>query len=183
MGLLLFSHSLAGLSLEPGHAFKFFGISLRLTHSQLLPYILPAVAIYGLLRYYYYFILLTKTPYAVRQNLLNKLVHHIHLKDGPRLCSFVPLAFILARPNLNSGHSVHGCTSVIAKQGNQNHGMTNQELGQSRKMRMVFPLCRRKGWHFRRTCRCYSRLSLVVEFGQGGIMSLLNNPCRFDSTF
>lgn len=85
VGLLLLSCSIAGLSLEPDHIVKLIGIPLRLSYPQLLPYVLLAAAIYGLLRYYYYFILLSKTPYAARRDLLNKLVHHIHLEDGLKM--------------------------------------------------------------------------------------------------
>lgn len=47
--VLLLSYSIAGLSLEPDHAFELIGIPLRLSHPQLLPYVLLAAAIYGLL--------------------------------------------------------------------------------------------------------------------------------------
>ena len=82
MGLLLLSYSIAGISLEPDPAFDLFGIPFRLSRPQLLPYVLLAAAVYGLIRYYYYCVLLTKTPYTVRRDLLNRLVHHIHLKNG-----------------------------------------------------------------------------------------------------
>lgn len=82
IGVLLLSYAIAGISLEQDPSFDLLGIRFHLSRPQLLPYVLLAAAIYGLLRYYYYCVLLTMTPYAVRRDLLNKLVHHIRLKDG-----------------------------------------------------------------------------------------------------
>jgi hypothetical protein len=82
MGLLLVGYSIAGISLEPDPAVSLLGIPFRLSRPQLLPYVLAAATLYGLLRYYYYCILLTRTPYSVRRDLLNRLVRHIRLKDG-----------------------------------------------------------------------------------------------------
>lgn len=81
MGLLLLSYSISGISLEPDPVFNLLGIPFRLDRPQYLPYILLAAAIYGSFRYYYFCILLTNTPYSVRRDFLNKLVHHIHIKD------------------------------------------------------------------------------------------------------
>lgn len=82
MGLLLFSYAVSGISLEPDPVFNLLGIPFRLDRPQYLPYILLAAAIYGSSRYYYFCILLTKTPYSARRDLLNKLVHHIQIKEG-----------------------------------------------------------------------------------------------------
>lgn len=82
MGLLLVSYALAGISLQPGTAVNLFGIPFRLARPQLLPYVLVMASLYGLLRFYYYSVIVIRSPYSTRRELLNRLVRHVRQKDG-----------------------------------------------------------------------------------------------------
>jgi len=82
MGLVLLGFSLAGISLKPSSTIDLFGISLLLSRPQLFPYVLLIATLYGLLRFYYYGLLVTKSPYAARRDLMNRLICHLQMVDG-----------------------------------------------------------------------------------------------------
>lgn len=82
MGVILLAIALAGISLEPVSKFDLLGIPFRLTRPQLLPYVVLLASLYGLLRFYYYGVLVTKSPYAARRELMNRLISHVHMASG-----------------------------------------------------------------------------------------------------
>lgn len=82
VGLLLLSYAISGVSLIPEPSFNLLGLPLRIDRPHFFPYVLVAAAIYGGVRYYYFCCLLVESPFAIRRNHLNKLVHHVQLGDG-----------------------------------------------------------------------------------------------------
>ncbi len=82
MGLILISYALAGITLQPDAAVNFFGMPFHIARPQLLPYVLVLASLYGLLRFYYYSVLATRSPYSTRRELLNRLVRHVRQNDG-----------------------------------------------------------------------------------------------------
>lgn len=82
MGLVLLGFALAGISIEPDSKIDLFGISFLLARPKFLPYVLLLASLYGLLRFYYYGVLITKSPYAARRELMDRLVCHLQAADG-----------------------------------------------------------------------------------------------------
>lgn len=76
MGMILLGFALSGISIAPNSKFNLFGFSFLLPRPQMLPYILFLASLYGLLRFYYYGVLVTKSPYAARRELMDRLVCH-----------------------------------------------------------------------------------------------------------
>ena len=82
MGMVLLGAALAGISLDPESEIDLFGVSFLLARPQLFPYVLLLASIYGLLRFYYYGVLVTKSPYAARRELMDRLVCHLEAGGG-----------------------------------------------------------------------------------------------------
>lgn len=72
-GLVLLSYSVAGIGLEAGAKASIFGIPFVISRPELLPFGLILASLYGLLRFYYYGLMLPNSPYRHRKNLLSKL--------------------------------------------------------------------------------------------------------------
>jgi len=72
-GLVLLSYSVAGIGLEPGAKASIFGIPFVISMPKLLPFGLVLASLYGVLRFYYYGLMLPNSPYRHRKNLLSKL--------------------------------------------------------------------------------------------------------------
>ena len=71
--LLLFSFSVAGIQLDPGTTASIFGVPFKIASPDLLPIGLVALSVYGLIRYYYYAIMLGPSPYRKRKDFLHTL--------------------------------------------------------------------------------------------------------------
>ena len=76
--LLLFSFSVAGVQLDPGVKVSIFGVPFKIASPDLLPVGLVALSVYGLIRYYYYAMMLGPTPYRQRKVFL----HTLHAEGG-----------------------------------------------------------------------------------------------------
>jgi len=72
-GLVLLSYSVAAIRLEDGKA-SLFGVPFLIGRPEFLPFGLILASVYGLLRYYYYGLMLPPgSPYRHRKDLLSKL--------------------------------------------------------------------------------------------------------------
>ena len=72
-GLVLLLYSVAGIRLEAGAKASIFGIPFVINRPELLPLVLIIASFYGLLRFYYYGLVLLNSPYRHRKYLLSKL--------------------------------------------------------------------------------------------------------------
>lgn len=72
-GLVLLSYSVAGIELKPGAEASLFGVPFVIIRPELLPFGLVLASVYGLLRFYYYGLMLSDSPYRYRKDLLSKL--------------------------------------------------------------------------------------------------------------
>lgn len=103
LGLVLLSYSIAGISLRPDTEINVLGLPFQINHPQLLPYVLLATTVYGALRYYFYCILLAKTPYSIRRETLDRLVHHIRMEDGLQVTQLRSFGVYLGPTNFELG--------------------------------------------------------------------------------
>ncbi len=71
--LTLLGYVAAGVTLEAGAKVSILGIPFVISKPELLPLILILASFYGLVRYFYYGVMLNKTPYRRRNDLLRKL--------------------------------------------------------------------------------------------------------------
>lgn len=76
--LALIFYSAAGISLEPGAKASVLGIPFIIKNPDLLLVGFLLASTYGLVRFYYYAIMLNDSPHRNRKDLLHKL----HAKDG-----------------------------------------------------------------------------------------------------
>lgn len=82
VGLILMSYGLTGIALKSATDISLFGIPLTISRPQLIPAVLFVASLYGVIRFCYYGLFTTKSPYAKRRDLMNRLVHHVELDDG-----------------------------------------------------------------------------------------------------
>src|SRR5258706_5720590 len=73
MSLVLVTWALAGIDLEQPMRVMPLGLPFRIGKPELLPIGIALAVLYGLLRYYYYAIMLAASPYRRRRDLLDQL--------------------------------------------------------------------------------------------------------------
>lgn len=73
IGLVLLSYSVAGIKLKTGTEASLFGVPFVIIRPELLPFGLILASVYGLIRFYYYGLMLSDSPYRYRKDLLSKL--------------------------------------------------------------------------------------------------------------
>jgi len=71
--LVLLTLSIAGVALEPDARISPMGFPLRLTRPNLLPIGIAVAVFYGMVRFYYYGIMLGTSPYRKRRDILDSL--------------------------------------------------------------------------------------------------------------
>ena len=76
--ILLFSFSAAGIQLDADSKATIFGIPFKISSPELLPVGLIVLSVYGMVRYYYYAIMLSASPYRQRRDIL----HTFHAEGG-----------------------------------------------------------------------------------------------------
>lgn len=81
-GLVLFGVSVAGISLDPSSEVELLGLSFSVARPNLFPYVLLLASSYALVRFYYYGVLVTRSPYAARRDLMDRLVCHQRAPGG-----------------------------------------------------------------------------------------------------
>ena len=96
--LLLFSYSVAGIQIKPGATIPLLGIPFTVSSPELLPMGLVVLSVYGLVRFYYYGVMLSSTPYRTRRDLIRTLqaqggrgTHHGRVLFGPTEFLTTPL--------------------------------------------------------------------------------------------
>lgn len=73
MALVLVTLTVAGATLEPDARVLPLGLPLRLSRPEFLPVGLALGTVYGMLRFYYYGIMLATSPYRKRRDILDSL--------------------------------------------------------------------------------------------------------------
>ena len=73
-GLLLLTYVAAGISLDTDLHVAPLGIPFRISRPELLPIALVLATLCGMLRFYYYAVMLADSPFRVRRDLLDSLV-------------------------------------------------------------------------------------------------------------
>ncbi len=73
MALVLVTWAMAGVDLEQPLRVSPFGLPFRVGRPDLLPLGIALAVLYGCLRYYYYAIMLSASPYRRRRDLLDQL--------------------------------------------------------------------------------------------------------------
>jgi hypothetical protein len=71
--LMLIAYVAAGVQLQLGAHISVFGMPFIIRRPEFLPLCLLLASIYGLIRYFYYGVMLQHTPYRCRKDLLQKL--------------------------------------------------------------------------------------------------------------
>lgn len=79
--LALLGYIASGVTLEAGAKVLILGIPFVISKPEMLPLILILASFYGLARYFYYGVMLNKTPYRRRNDLLKELTSF--KKDRP----------------------------------------------------------------------------------------------------
>ena len=69
--ILLFSFSVAGIQLDANSKATIFGIPFKISSPEMLPLGLIVLSVYGMVRYYYYAIMLSASPYRQRKDILH----------------------------------------------------------------------------------------------------------------
>lgn len=73
VALILISYSVAGVQLEPGGKASVLGLPFLIQSPKLLAIGLALASCYGLLRFFYYGVMLSSTPHKSRMDILHKL--------------------------------------------------------------------------------------------------------------
>lgn len=73
MGLLVLIWTLAGVSLEQQARIAPFGLPFSVARPDLVPLGLVLATLYGVIRYFYYGLMLGPSPYRIRRDLLDQL--------------------------------------------------------------------------------------------------------------
>ncbi len=72
--VLLFTYTVAGIVLEPDAKLTVFGVPFHVARPDLLPIGLACASVWGLVRFYYYGMMLGRSPYRIRRELLDDLL-------------------------------------------------------------------------------------------------------------
>lgn len=110
--LIVGSWALAGVSLDPSAAVPVMGFSFRIAHPELLPSGLALGAVYGLVRYYYYAMMLRSSPYRIRRDLLDALTPESTVLVKRRR---IPMYWGPTTFQTKTWHSEHEETDTIAQ--------------------------------------------------------------------
>ena len=80
VGIVLAVYSSAGVTLDPDRAISLFGLPLKVATPSIITFGLVIASIYGLVRFWYYGVMLTESPGAMRRRHLR---HIKRVAEGP----------------------------------------------------------------------------------------------------